>query len=179
MNQSFLLSFKVTSSLESFLNEALKFIHVGAYDLLHITGASPRFNKQDKLELPCELREYESLVINSIEACSSQLKKYFETVGHTLYRITLRNFTFKMTGLHFLRSIQDISFEQQQVQDYKEQKMRPVCFDRTKNMILLCGHAVGQYCFEQIEDCPICRKTGEKRISTFQTFLPPRLVYKF
>lgn len=61
----------------------------------------------------------------------------------------------------------DMQKLQQQVQDFKEQTMCPVCFDRTKNMVFLCGHAVCQYCGDQIEGCPICRKTVEKRILLF------------
>lgn len=43
----------------------------------------------------------------------------------------------------------------------------PVCFDRLKNMVFLCGHGTCQMCGDQIEGCPICRKTVEKRILLF------------
>ncbi|KAH8360893.1 hypothetical protein KR084_010662 [Drosophila pseudotakahashii] len=55
----------------------------------------------------------------------------------------------------------------QQLQDIKEQTMCPVCFDRIKNMVFLCGHGTCQMCGDQIEGCPICRKTVEKRILLF------------
>lgn len=45
--------------------------------------------------------------------------------------------------------------------------MCPVCFDRIKNMVFLCGHGTCQMCGDQIEHCPICRKTVEKRILLF------------
>lgn len=61
----------------------------------------------------------------------------------------------------------DIQKLQQQLQDIKEQTMCPVCFDRIKNMVFPCGHGVCQYCGDQIEACPICRKTVEKRILLF------------
>lgn len=61
----------------------------------------------------------------------------------------------------------DVQKLQQQLQDIKEQTMCPVCFDRIKNMVFLCGHGVCQYCGDQIEGCPICRKTVEKRILLF------------
>lgn len=61
----------------------------------------------------------------------------------------------------------DMQKLQQQLQDIKEQTMCPVCFDRIKNMVFLCGHGVCQYCGDQIEGCPICRKTVEKRILLF------------
>lgn len=61
----------------------------------------------------------------------------------------------------------DMQKLQQQLQDIKEQTMCPVCFDRQKNMVFLCGHGVCQYCGDQIEGCPICRKTVEKRILLF------------
>jgi E3 ubiquitin-protein ligase mind-bomb len=52
----------------------------------------------------------------------------------------------------------------QQLQDIKEQTMCPVCMDRLKNMIFLCGHGACQMCGDQMSECPICRKTVEKRI---------------
>lgn len=45
--------------------------------------------------------------------------------------------------------------------------MCPVCFDRIKNMIFLCGHGTCQMCGDQIDGCPICRKAVEKRILIF------------
>lgn len=61
----------------------------------------------------------------------------------------------------------DMQKLQQQLQDIKEQTMCPVCFDRIKNMVFLCGHGTCQMCGDQIEGCPICRKTVEKRILLF------------
>jgi E3 ubiquitin-protein ligase mind-bomb len=61
----------------------------------------------------------------------------------------------------------DMQKLQQQLQDIKEQTMCPVCFDRIKNMVFTCGHACCQYCGDQIDDCPICRKSVEKRILLF------------
>ncbi|XP_021964204.1 E3 ubiquitin-protein ligase mib1 isoform X3 [Folsomia candida] len=53
---------------------------------------------------------------------------------------------------------------QQQLQDIKEQTMCPVCLDRLKNLIFLCGHGTCQSCGDRIAECPICRKPVEKRI---------------
>ncbi|XP_031345282.1 E3 ubiquitin-protein ligase MIB1-like [Photinus pyralis] len=58
----------------------------------------------------------------------------------------------------------DIQKLQQQLQDIKEQTMCPVCLDRLKNMIFLCGHGLCQMCGDQMSECPICRKAVEKRI---------------
>ncbi|KAJ8921041.1 hypothetical protein NQ315_015837 [Exocentrus adspersus] len=58
----------------------------------------------------------------------------------------------------------DIQKLQQQLQDIKEQTMCPVCLDRRKNMIFLCGHGLCQMCGDQMTECPICRKAVEKRI---------------
>jgi E3 ubiquitin-protein ligase mind-bomb len=58
----------------------------------------------------------------------------------------------------------DIQKLQQQLQDIKEQTMFPVCLDRLKNMIFLCGHGLCQMCGDQMTECPICRKAVEKRI---------------
>uniref|UniRef100_A0A0K2V134 RING-type domain-containing protein n=1 Tax=Lepeophtheirus salmonis TaxID=72036 RepID=A0A0K2V134_LEPSM len=53
---------------------------------------------------------------------------------------------------------------QEQLNDIKEQTMCPVCLDRFKNMIFLCGHGTCQMCGDRMNECPICRKTVEKRI---------------
>ncbi|XP_045459067.1 E3 ubiquitin-protein ligase mib1-like [Melitaea cinxia] len=58
----------------------------------------------------------------------------------------------------------DVQKLQQQLQDIKEQTMCPICLDRLKNMIFLCGHGMCQMCGDRITVCPICRKTVEKRI---------------
>uniref|UniRef100_A0A1B6C9E8 RING-type domain-containing protein n=2 Tax=Clastoptera arizonana TaxID=38151 RepID=A0A1B6C9E8_9HEMI len=58
----------------------------------------------------------------------------------------------------------DIQKLQQQLQDIKEQTMCPVCLDRLKNMIFLCGHGTCQMCGDRMSECPICRKAVEKRI---------------
>ncbi|KFM59314.1 E3 ubiquitin-protein ligase MIB1, partial [Stegodyphus mimosarum] len=58
----------------------------------------------------------------------------------------------------------DIQKLQQQLQDIKEQTMCPVCLDRLKNMIFLCGHGTCQMCGDRMSECPICRKGVEKRI---------------
>lgn len=68
------------------------------------------------------------------------------------------------TDINLLDDMQKL---QQQLQDIKEQTMCPVCFDRIKNMVFLCGHGVCQFCGDQVEGCPICRKTVEKRILLF------------
>ncbi|XP_059226620.1 E3 ubiquitin-protein ligase mind-bomb isoform X2 [Stomoxys calcitrans] len=63
--------------------------------------------------------------------------------------------------------VDDVQKLKQQLQDIKEQTMCPVCFDRMKNMVFLCGHGTCQNCGDQIDGCPICRKTVEKRILLF------------
>lgn len=71
------------------------------------------------------------------------------------------------SGPSNLQTATDVQKLQQQLHDIKEQTMCPVCFDRIKNMVFLCGHGTCQMCGDQIEGCPICRKTVEKRILLF------------
>jgi len=61
-------------------------------------------------------------------------------------------------------SLRDVQKLQQQLADIKEQTMCPVCLDRLKNMIFLCGHGTCQMCGDRMSECPICRKTVERRI---------------
>ena len=53
---------------------------------------------------------------------------------------------------------------QQQLQEIREQVHCPICMDRLKNMVFLCGHGVCQNCGDRIQECPICRKQIEKSI---------------
>ena len=43
----------------------------------------------------------------------------------------------------------------------------PVCWDRRKNCVFLCGHGTCQLCGDKVTECPICRKTVENRIILF------------
>ena len=61
-------------------------------------------------------------------------------------------------------NMRDVQKLQQQLADIKEQTMCPVCLDRLKNMIFLCGHGTCQMCGDRMSECPICRKTVERRI---------------
>ncbi|XP_035892016.1 E3 ubiquitin-protein ligase mind-bomb [Anopheles stephensi] len=83
--------------------------------------------------------------------------------------LTTTNNTTGATGVapNNLNLVDDFQKLQQQLQDIKEQTMCPVCFDRIKNMVFLCGHGTCQMCGDQIDGCPICRKTVEKRILLF------------
>ena len=42
--------------------------------------------------------------------------------------------------------------------------MCPVCFDRIRNMIFMCGHGTCQLCGDRMNECPICRKSLSRRI---------------
>ncbi|KAH9516075.1 E3 ubiquitin-protein ligase MIB1 [Dermatophagoides farinae] len=58
----------------------------------------------------------------------------------------------------------DVQKLQEQLQDIKEQTACPVCLDRFKNMVFLCGHGACQMCGDRMTFCPICRHTIENRI---------------
>ena len=58
----------------------------------------------------------------------------------------------------------DVVKLKQELEDIKEQTLCPVCLDRLKNMIFLCGHGTCQMCGDRMSECPICRKTVERRI---------------
>merc|ERR1712098_5101 len=60
--------------------------------------------------------------------------------------------------------MRDVQKLQQQLADIKEQTMCHVCLDRLKNMIFLCGHGTCQMCGDRMSECPICRKTVERKI---------------
>ena len=48
-------------------------------------------------------------------------------------------------------SMRDVQKLQQQLADIKEQTMCPVCLDRLKNMIFLCGHGTCQVKIDQLD----------------------------
>ena len=60
--------------------------------------------------------------------------------------------------------VKDVVKLKQELADIKEQTLCPVCLDRLKNMIFLCGHGTCQMCGDRMSECPICRKTVERRI---------------
>ncbi|XP_046857397.1 E3 ubiquitin-protein ligase MIB1-like isoform X2 [Xenia sp. Carnegie-2017] len=61
----------------------------------------------------------------------------------------------------------DIGSLKQQLQEIKEQTRCPVCLDKRKNLVFLCGHGTCQLCGDRMQECPICRKPVEKRILLF------------
>ena len=61
----------------------------------------------------------------------------------------------------------DVVKLKQELEDIKEQTLCPVCLDRLKNMIFLCGHGTCQMCGDRVSECPICRKTVERRIQLY------------
>ncbi|CAK9294082.1 unnamed protein product [Gordionus sp. m RMFG-2023] len=63
-----------------------------------------------------------------------------------------------------ISNYKDVQKLQQQLRDIKEQTMCPVCLDRFKNMIFLCGHGTCQMCGDRMNECPICRKCVDKKI---------------
>lgn len=62
---------------------------------------------------------------------------------------------------------QNVARLQQQLQDIREQTNCPVCMDRLKNMIFLCGHGTCQMCGDRMSECPICRKPLSQKILLF------------
>ena len=63
--------------------------------------------------------------------------------------------------------VKDVEKLKQELADIKEQTLCPVCLDRVKNMIFLCGHGTCQMCGDRVSECPICRKTVERRIQLY------------
>ena len=53
---------------------------------------------------------------------------------------------------------------QQQLFDLKRRMTCPVCLDRLKAMVFLCGHGTCQLCGDELKTCPICRKIVQKKI---------------
>ena len=47
------------------------------------------------------------------------------------------------------------------------QIMCPVCMDRKRNLVFMCGHGTCQFCGDRVDECPMCRKPIEKRVLLF------------
>ncbi|MBN3281078.1 MIB1 ligase, partial [Polyodon spathula] len=87
------------------------------------------------------------------------------------YLLQTRNITWSSANIPALQRDKDntnvnadVQKLQQQLLDIKEQTMCPVCLDRLKNMIFMCGHGTCQLCGDRMSECPICRKGIERRI---------------
>ena len=63
--------------------------------------------------------------------------------------------------------VKDVVKLKQELEDIKEKTLCPVCLDRVKNIIFLCGHGTCQMCGDRMSECPICRKTIERRIQLY------------
>lgn len=61
----------------------------------------------------------------------------------------------------------DYSKMKQQLDEYRELTVCPVCLDRRRNMIFLCGHGTCQQCGDRLKECPICRKAIKDKILVF------------
>ncbi|KAL5107408.1 E3 ubiquitin-protein ligase mind-bomb [Taenia crassiceps] len=53
---------------------------------------------------------------------------------------------------------------QHELQAMREQTRCPICLDRSRNLVFMCGHATCQWCGDQVAVCPICRRTVTGRI---------------
>lgn len=61
-------------------------------------------------------------------------------------------------------STRDVERLRHQLSELRETYACPVCMDRVKNLVFLCGHGVCQLCGDRLEECPICRTRVERRI---------------
>ncbi|BHF68252.1 hypothetical protein SprV_0301128500 [Sparganum proliferum] len=53
---------------------------------------------------------------------------------------------------------------QHELQAMREQTRCPICLDRSRNLVFMCGHATCQWCGDQVAVCPICRRAVTGRI---------------
>ncbi|CAH8460893.1 unnamed protein product [Dicrocoelium dendriticum] len=58
----------------------------------------------------------------------------------------------------------ELSKLKHELQVMREQIRCPICLDRSRNLVFMCGHATCQWCGDQVTSCPICRRTVESRI---------------
>ena len=72
-----------------------------------------------------------------------------------------------ISGEMMNNEVKDVVKLKQELADIKEHTLCPVCLDRLKNMIFLCGHGTCQMCGDRMSECPICRKTVERRIQLY------------
>ncbi|RDD46134.1 E3 ubiquitin-protein ligase MIB1 [Trichoplax sp. H2] len=64
-------------------------------------------------------------------------------------------------------SIHEVENLKQELKELKEKTLCPVCMDRKKNLVFLCGHGICQMCGDRLVECPICRRSIEKKIVLF------------
>ncbi|VDP15213.1 unnamed protein product [Echinostoma caproni] len=58
----------------------------------------------------------------------------------------------------------ELSKLKHELQVMREQIRCPICLDRSRNLVFMCGHATCQWCGDQVTACPICRRAVESRI---------------
>uniref|UniRef100_H2YAP3 RING-type E3 ubiquitin transferase n=1 Tax=Ciona savignyi TaxID=51511 RepID=H2YAP3_CIOSA len=95
-------------------------------------------------------------------SCSDRIKKCLLCKEAVTSRQVRSSVVFKPCG-HICACQGKLSFELV-IYFWHRQVMCPVCMDRIKNMIFLCGHGTCQLCGDRMTECPICRKPVLKRI---------------
>lgn len=58
----------------------------------------------------------------------------------------------------------ELSKLKHELQVIREQIRCPICLDRSRNLVFMCGHSTCQFCGDQVTSCPICRRSVESRI---------------
>ena len=91
---------------------------------------------------------------SDVQKLQEQLNDIKEQVCNLLCVVYIHRVILNKTNIHFF-NLNSTNFSQ---------TMCPVCLDRLKNMIFLCGHGTCQMCGDRMSECPICRKTVERRI---------------
>ncbi|RNA27483.1 E3 ubiquitin- ligase MIB1 [Brachionus plicatilis] len=103
--------------------------------------------------------------IQTCESCSKPLQKCTKCRMPVEKQINIVSSKMESTnGKNLDGNCLNLKKLQQQLQDIKEQTMCPVCMDKQKNMVFLCGHGTCQLCGDQMNECPICRKLIQKKI---------------
>uniref|UniRef100_H2YAN9 RING-type E3 ubiquitin transferase n=1 Tax=Ciona savignyi TaxID=51511 RepID=H2YAN9_CIOSA len=141
--------FLITDFIGISLLTSLLLSNLPVYTAIEICSDSPR----DTILRPCGHAV-------ACASCSDRIKKCLLCKEAVTSRQNMANHLSKDSR----NSEAEIRKLQQQLQDIKEQVMCPVCMDRIKNMIFLCGHGTCQLCGDRMTECPICRKPVLKRI---------------
>ncbi|XP_063965477.1 E3 ubiquitin-protein ligase MIB2-like isoform X1 [Lytechinus pictus] len=55
----------------------------------------------------------------------------------------------------------------QKNQKLEDEMLCPVCIDRRRELVFLCGHSLCEDCSDSIDDCPLCRLPITKRIKMY------------
>ncbi|KAL9962405.1 hypothetical protein ACROYT_G031506 [Oculina patagonica] len=91
-------------------------------------------------------------------SCNAEIKQKIEAEGAPINAPTL------MDSIDYNERVRSL---ENRLRAMEDDRQCPICMERDKNMVFLCGHGACEECSERLAVCHVCRKTIQNRIHTY------------